>query len=119
MLRADTVERRERAMQHVVDAVVMGALDDADAGGLLDYADLALVARGAGTIDARVDVGDVVADGAEPQLGLELAHGVGERVGIRHAGAEDVEGKALRALGADAGKLAQLLDEARHRLCET
>src|ERR1700722_3003311 len=48
MFRADAVERRERAMQHVVDAVVMGALDDANAGRLLDYADLALVARGAG-----------------------------------------------------------------------
>ena len=51
-------------------------------------------------------------------FGLELAHGVGERVGIGGAGTQDVEGEALRALGADAGKLAQLLDEARHGLCK-
>jgi hypothetical protein len=30
-----------------------------------------------------------------------------------------MEGEALGAFGADAGKLAQLLDEARHGLCET
>jgi hypothetical protein len=105
-------------MQHVIDAVVVGALDHGDAGGLFDHADLPLVARGAGAVDAGIDIRDVVADGAEAQLRLQLANSVGERVCVGHAGTQDVEGKALRTFGADAGKFAQLLNEARHGLCE-
>ena len=119
VFRADAVQRRQRAVQHVIDAVVVRAFDDGDAGRLFDDANLALIARRARAIDARIDIGDVVADGAEAQLCLELADGVGERIGIRGARAQNVKGEALRALGSDAGQLAQLLDEARHGLCES
>jgi len=79
---ADAVQGRERSVQDVVDALVAGALDGVDVGGLLDDAYQALIARGAGAVGAGVDVGDVVADGAEAQACLEAAHGFGEGGGI-------------------------------------
>jgi hypothetical protein len=49
-------------VQHMEDAVeVLGFLDGGDVGGFLDHADQALVARRAGAVDARIDVGNVVA----------------------------------------------------------
>ena len=86
--------------------------------GFFDDADEALVARGAGAIDAGVDVGDVVADGAEAQAGLELADGVGECFGVLIAGAQEMEGESLRALCSDAGQFFKLFDEAGHGLCK-
>ena len=71
LIGAHAVEGRERAVEHVVDAVVAaGALDGGDVGGLLDDADEALVARGACAVGAGIDVSDVVADGAEAQARL-------------------------------------------------
>jgi hypothetical protein len=114
---ADAVERRECAVEDVVDALVAaGALDGGDAGGLLDDADEALVADGAGAVGAGVDVGDVVADGAEAQAGFEGADGVGEGGGVFLGGAEDVEGEALGGFGADAGEFFQFFDEPGHGL---
>jgi len=114
---AYSVERRERAVEDVVDAhVSAGALDAGNAGGLLNDADEALVADGAGAVGAGIDVGDVVADGAEAQAGLELADGVGEGGGVFVAGAQEVEGEALGAFGADAGELLEFVDEPGHGL---
>ena len=91
-------KRRQRAVQHVIDAVVVaGLFDGGDVGRLLDHAHQPLVARRTGAIDAGIDVGDVVADRAEMQAGLHLADGVGEQFGVLVAGAQDVEGEALRA----------------------
>ena len=107
-------------MEDVVDAhVASGALDAGDAGGLFYYADEALVADGAGAVGAGVDVGDVVADGAEAQAGLEFADGVGESGGVIVRGAQEVEGEALGALGAYAGELLEFFDEPGHGLCVT
>ena len=69
---------------------------------------------GAGAVAAGIDVGDVVADGAEAEMFLDLADGVREVVRVGGGRAEDVKGEALRGLGADAGELAQLLDQAGH-----
>ena len=99
LLGAYAVERRERAVEHVIDAVVAaGLLDGGDVGGLFDDADQALVAGGLRAVDAGIDVGDVVADGAEAELSLRARMAVGERSGIGFAGAQDVEGEALRGL---------------------
>ena len=69
LLGADAADGRERAVEDVVDAVVAaGLFDGGDVGGLFDDADEALVAGGAGAVAAGVDVGDVVADGAEAEV---------------------------------------------------
>jgi len=114
---AYAVERRERAVQDVVDALVAsGAFDAGDAGGFLDDAHQALVADGAAAVGAGIYVGYVVADGAEAQGGFEGAHGVGEGGGVFVGRAQDVEGEALRTLGADAGEFFEFVDEPGHGL---
>lgn len=115
VLGAYAVDRGEGAVEDVVDAGVgAGFFDGGYVGGLLEDAEEALVADGVGAVDAGVDVGDVVAEGAEAQVGLELSDGEGEGVGIGGGGTEDVEGQALGGLRAYSGELAELLDEARH-----
>jgi hypothetical protein len=55
------MQRRDGAVQHVVDAVeVLGLFDRSDVGRLFDHAHQALIACGAAAIDARVNVRDVV-----------------------------------------------------------
>ncbi len=120
LLRTYSADGRERAVEDVVDAVVAaGLFDGGDVGGLFEDAERALVADGAGAVGAGVDVGDVVAEGAEAELGAEFEDGFGEGAGVFVGGAEDVEGEALRGFGADAGELAQLVDEAGHGFGET
>jgi len=114
---AYSVERGERAMEDVVNAVVAaGAFDAGDAGGLFDDADEALVAGGTGAVCAWIDVGDVVADAAEAEAGLEFADRVGEGRGFFIRGSQEVKGESLRALGAYARELLQFVDEAGHGL---
>ena len=80
---ADAVQRGDRAVQDVEDSVeVLGLFDGGDVGGLLDHADQALVASGAGAVDARIDICDVVADRAEAEVGLDVTHGGGEGFGV-------------------------------------
>ena len=103
-------------MQNVEDAVEMlGLFDGGDVGGLFDDTHQPLVARGAGAIEARINVGDAVAHRAETKIGFDVAHGGGKGFGVFVAGAQDVEGQTLGALGANAGKLFQLVDQTRHR----
>jgi hypothetical protein len=75
---------------------------------------IVLIAGGVGAVGAGVDVGDVVADGAEAEVLLEGGDGGGEVLGVGVRGAQDVEGIALRGLGADAGQLAEFVDEPGH-----
>jgi hypothetical protein len=104
-------------VEDVVDTlIVAGAFDAGDRGGFFDDADQALVADGAGAIGAGVDIGDVVADGAEAEAGLEGVHRVSKGGGVFISGAEDVEGVALGGFGADAGELFQLFDKTGHGL---
>jgi hypothetical protein len=51
---------------------------------------------------------------AETKIGLNVAHGCGKSFGVFVAGAQDVESQTLRAFGADARKLFQLIDQAGH-----
>ena len=88
----------------------------ADVGRLLDHAHQPLIAGRAGAIDARIDVGDVVAHRTQPQAGFHVAHRGGQRLGVFIAGAQNVEGQPLRALRAHARQLLQLVNQPRHRL---
>lgn len=104
-------------MQHVVGAVeVLGLLDGRNVCWLFHYAHEALISGRTAAIDAGVDVGDVVADGAQLQAGLHVAHRNRQRLRILVAGAQDVKGEPLCTFAADAWQLFQFIDEPRHRL---
>lgn len=104
-------------MQHVVDAVKMaGLLDGSDIRGFLHHAYKALVAGGVAAVGAGIDVGDVIADRAQAEIGLDVANGGGERFRIGVARAQDMEGEALGALASDPGQLFQFVNEPGHRL---
>src|SRR5216683_3137891 len=61
LLRPNAMQRRDRAVKHVVYAVkVLCLFDGGDVGRLFDHAHQALIAGGAAAIDARVKVRDVV-----------------------------------------------------------
>src|SRR5438309_1636925 len=99
----------------MVSAVeVARLLDGSDVRRFLDDAHQALVARRAAAIGAGIDVGDVVADRAKAELGLDVADSLSQCFGI--AGAQDVEGQALSALTSDPGQLIQFINEPGHRL---
>jgi hypothetical protein len=61
-------------MQDMVDTRIAAPLHCVDVGRFFHNADKALVAGGACAIQARIDIGDVVADGAESKAGLEPAN---------------------------------------------
>ena len=77
MIRADAFERGERSAQHVVEAgVLAGFLDGHDVVRVLDDTDRFPAAGGAGAVEARIAVGDVVANAAFADAELGLANGV-------------------------------------------
>jgi hypothetical protein len=88
------------------------ALDRDHVAGLLDDADQARVAALVLADAAAGLVGEVEADLAQPDPLLDLADGVGQRVGVVGVGAQDVEGQALGRALPDARELAELGDEA-------
>ena len=63
-------------------------------------------------------VGDVVADAAEAELVLDVEDGLREVLGVVAAGAQHVEGEALRGLLADAGQAFEFGDQPRERFGE-
>ena len=80
LIGTNAVKRREGAMEDVIDTLIaLGALNGVDVRGLFDDADQAVVAGGARTVNAGVDVGDAVADRAEAKAGLEAAYSLGKR----------------------------------------
>src|SRR5205823_757843 len=112
----DAVQRGERAHQHVIDAAELARLlHHRYVLRLLDHADYALVARRVRAEDARILIRDVVAGGAVGDALLHLADGVAQPLGLVTRILEDVKREALRAFGADAGQLLQLLNEPGER----
>src|SRR5437870_12551958 len=93
-------------------------LDGGDVGGLFDHADQALVASGARAVGAGVNIGDVVADGAQPQTGLDIVNRAGESVGVVSSRAQNMKRQPLGRLAANAGKFLQLVNETGHRFSE-
>ena len=119
LLRADSVQRRDRPVENMEDSVeVLGLLDGRDIGGFFDHAHQSLVTRGTSAVDAGIDVSDVIADGAEAEIGLDIAHRNRQGFGVFIARAQNVESETLGALGADAGELLQFIDQARHGFSE-
>src|SRR3981081_1284915 len=117
LLRTYSVQRGDGSVQDVEDAVkVLGLFNGSDVSGFFDDADQTLVAGGAGAIGAGVDVGDVVAQRAESQVSLKVADRGSQGVCVVVARSQDVEGEALRALGAHSGELLEFVDQPRHRL---
>jgi len=93
---------------------VLGLFDGGDVGGFLDNANEMLIACGTGAVDAGIDIGDVVTNGAKAEISLNVAYSGGESFGIFVAGAENVECEALSAFGSYTGELFKLVDQARH-----
>src|SRR5664279_474820 len=105
MLWTDPMERGQGTVEYVVYAVVAACLlYRRDVRWLFDDADHALIARRAGAIDAGINIGNIVANGAEPQLLLQFSDGVSERAGVLGAGSQNMESQPLSVLGSDAGK---------------
>src|ERR1035438_5759791 len=101
----------------MVDAVEMPSpFHRGNVGGFFDNADQFLVTGWAAAVDARIDVGDVVADRAKTQTGFDVANGSGQRIGVVIAGSQNVECKALSALAADTWQLLEFIDEPGHGL---
>jgi len=65
------------------------------------------------TEQAGIDVGDVVARRAIGDALFDIAHGLDEAVGLLAGRSQNVEGEALGAFRADAGKPLQLLYQSR------
>jgi len=108
-------------MQHVVDALVAALLATrplhrCDTGRLLHHAHHALIAYRAAAVRAGVHIRHVIANRTQTQTGLEPPYRIGQRFGVPVGRAQDVEGKALRALGAHPGQLLQLFNQPGHRL---
>src|SRR5947207_13679981 len=102
-------------MQHMKDPVeVLGFFDGGNVCRLFDHADQALIAGSTGAVSTGIDIGDVVANRAEPELGCDVAHRLGQSFGVIVARAEEVKGKTLCALGANSWELYQFIDEPRH-----
>jgi len=115
LIRPDAVHRRERTVEDVINAVIgAGLFDSIDVRRLFYDADETLVARRTAAIGAGINVSDVVANRAESEVLLEREDSLRERCGVRIAPAQDVEGIALRGFRADAGKLAELVDQTGH-----
>ena len=79
LILTDSVHRRKRSVQYVVDTVVgAGFFNCINVGGFFHNADGAGAAGGVGAVAAGVNVRDVVADRAEMERGAKSADGVGE-----------------------------------------
>src|SRR5581483_11005930 len=94
VLGTDAMQRRERSVQHVIDAVVRSRFFyRGNVGWLFHHTHEALVACGAGAIDTRLDIGDVVADGAEVQALLEISDRRRQGFGLVFTAAQNMKGK--------------------------
>ena len=106
------VHRGDDAVEHVVASVILaGALDGDHVARVGHHADDVLVALRGRADGAKPPIGQVAADGAASHGALGLDDGVGKGLRFLLRQAQHVEGKALRALAADAGQARELLDE--------
>jgi hypothetical protein len=86
-------------------------LDRDDILGLFDHAQDREIATRITADAALILFGDISADSAEAHFLLHLAQGVNEALHVDGIRSQDVEGNALRALGPDTGKPAELIDQ--------
>ena len=88
-----------------------GAFHCHDILGLLHHTDQCLVAARVGTDPTAFGLGDVAADLAEPHLVLHLGQRRDEPRDVLGVGCQQMERDSLRALGPDAGKPAELVNQ--------
>jgi len=99
-------------VQDVVAALKLARGFDADnVVRLLHHADHLRVAVAIAAELAQFAFGDVVADAAEAEFILDVQDGLREVLGVVAAGAQHVEGEALRGLLADAGQALEFGDQ--------
>src|ERR1700722_7223512 len=104
----------------MVETVKVSCLfDGGDVGRLLNYADLFLIAGGTAAVDAGIDVRNIVAGGAEAQLGLYILDGGGEGLGVVGTRTKNMKRQALGGFAAYSWKLLEFVDQPRHWLSET
>jgi hypothetical protein len=104
-------------MQYVIDPIeVFGLFDGADIRRFFDHANHPLVARSAAAVNAGLDIRNVIADGAQTQLGLHVAHRRRQRLRILIIRTQDVKPEPLRCLAANSRQLLQFINQPRHRL---
>ena len=118
-LGADAVDRRDRAVEDVVEALELGrALEREDVERLFHDAQPALVPAAVATDRAQLLVADVEAALAEDDLVADVDEGRRQRPRFGVGRAEQVVGQALRGLRADAGQAPERFDEPRDGLDE-
>ena len=116
----NAMDRRNRSMQNVINAIVMPCLlYRGDIGRLFDYADQVLVSSCARAIGAGINVGDVVTYRAQTQAGLHVMDGAGKGARIVFAGTQNVKCKPLRRFASNAGKFFELVNQTGHGFGET
>src|SRR5262249_39838865 len=117
LLRPNSMQRRDCAVQDVIDTVIgTGLLDRSDVGGLFHNADHPLVAGRAGTIAARINICNIAAYGTKVKLFFKVGDGYRQGFGIVFRGTQDMESHSLRTLAADPGKFLEFVDQASHGL---
>src|SRR5680860_93892 len=112
VVRADPLDRRDRATEHVVAATELaGAFDRDDVLGLLHDTDHRKVPPRVTTDPALLILRHVAADRAELHPVFHLGQDMGEPTYVRRVCRQDVERDALRALGSHARESPQLVDQ--------
>src|SRR5579884_1385935 len=116
----DSMQRRERSMQDVVDAIVIACfLNRGYVRRLFHYTDQLLVTCRAGTIDTRIHICNVVANRAKLEFFFQTVDGVCESFRIFMARTQYMKCQSLRVLCSDSGKFAQFVNEPRHGFCKS
>src|SRR5437667_328598 len=75
---------------------LVGVLDGCNVGGFFHYADEPLISGSAAAVNAGINIRDVIAYRAQPQLGLHVAHSACQRLCIVVACAQNMKRQALR-----------------------
>ena len=112
LARADAVQRRQPALQHVVQAAIAGGLFDRQAvGRRFHRAQQVRVARGAGAGRADLGFAEIAAALAMADLFDRLGQRVRQPLAARALALQHVVGHALRGLRADARQHAERFDQ--------
>src|SRR5262245_57502841 len=116
MLGLDTVDRRQRAAEHVVEAAVfVRALEGHEVRRLLDDADERPVAPLVAADLAALLLGQVAALTAEADALLDLVDRRGQSLGLVARYSEQMEREPMRGTRADPGQARELRDEVLDR----
>ena len=103
-------------MQDVVATTeLLGLLHRHDVAGVLDHTQDRAVAPGVVADRTQLPFGHVEAPGAQRGVFLHRHDGLGQPDGVLGRHLQDVEGQALRGLGADAGETSELVHQRLER----